>query len=63
MSIFAPKQKKPKQTKSPAIDEASQKVSERDDLNRRRGSAANVLGGLGDTPVQTTAARLLGGGQ
>ncbi len=61
MSFLKPKQKKPKEVKPAQIDEARKRVEDQDDMNRRRGSAANVLGGLTDTAPQTATARLLGG--
>lgn len=63
MSFLMGKQKKPRQVKPAQIDEARQRVEQQDDMNRRRGSAANILGGLSDTAPMTASARLLGGGQ
>lgn len=61
MGFLKPKVKKPKEVKPAQIDEARVRSDNMEDINRRRGSAANVLGGLTDTPPETAAAKLLGG--
>lgn len=61
MSFLMGGQKKPRQQKPATTDEAKARVEASADLNRRRGTGANILGGLTDSAPQTGAAKLLGG--
>lgn len=63
MSFLMPKQRKPRQQKPATKDDARERIEAQEDFAKRRGTAANILGGMADTQPQTATARLLGGGQ